>query len=135
MAVLVEGTSVIVRRDSIDTKFKGGWEAFLDVLPSTPFCHDHEIVCVHFMALGDSAAFIEVLEMGGLMYVDDGRSVDTAVVDQVLGQRIAADWLQFVPDFFPVDGHDNKVAGLLVPQAPQTGCLWNPYAHRLEPGR
>lgn len=111
MAVLVEGASIIVRRDSIDARFKGGWEAFKDILPTSPSCWDDNIVGVYFMDPRDADAFIEVLEMGGLVHLKDDNCVDMAVVDQKNGPIHSARWLQFVPDHFPTDGSDNKVSG------------------------
>jgi hypothetical protein len=34
MAVLVEGISVIVRRDAIERKLKGGWATFVGAVPN-----------------------------------------------------------------------------------------------------
>ncbi len=111
MAVLVEGTSVIVRRDSIVARFKGGREAFEDILPTSPSCRDDDIVGVYFMDPRDADAFIEVLEMWGLVYLKDDNCVDMAVVDQKNGPIRPARWLQFIPDHFPTDGPGNKVSG------------------------
>ena len=40
MAVLVEGISVIVRKDSISKKMQGGEAAFRDMIPHGNVCDD-----------------------------------------------------------------------------------------------
>ncbi len=42
MAVLVEAISVIVRRNSIEKHFIGGWAAFLQTIPNATLCHEDE---------------------------------------------------------------------------------------------
>ena len=44
MAVLVEGISVIVRRDAIEEKIRGGLSAFLATVPNGTCCMDADLV-------------------------------------------------------------------------------------------
>lgn len=111
MAVLVEGISIVVRRDSIDAKYEGGWDAFLDDLPTSPFCHDDEIACVMFMSYLNADTYVDFLETKGLVFLEDGHSIDIAVVDQDEGAKYSTYWLQFVHKWFPVEGADDKVSG------------------------
>lgn len=111
MAVLVEGLSVIVRRDSIDAKYEGGWEGFLDDLPSGRSCHDDEITCVIFMSSLDTRTYVQLLESKGLVFDENDHSIDIAVVDQNTGPTLSTHWLQFVHNWFPVPGADDKVSG------------------------
>ncbi len=94
MAVLVEAISVIVRRDAIDRKFASGWTEFLDMVPNQTLCYDSELARVGFMSPADVQSFISRLELGGLIFARDGSALDMAVVDQLHGVTLAADWLE-----------------------------------------
>ena len=94
MAVLVEAISVIVRRPAIAERFKGGWAAFQQAIPNASGCYDDDLARVGFMTSADVAAFVSVLEAGGLIFRRDGEAVDMAVVDQLRGPAISAPWLQ-----------------------------------------
>lgn len=95
MAVLVEGISVIVRRDSITDKYIGGWKAFQNETPSAPFYFDDEIACVGFMTPSDVKAYIDYLTAQGLIFLENGTALDIAVVDQLKGITLPCDWLEF----------------------------------------
>ena len=62
MAVLIEGISVIVRRDAIESRYRSGWDGFVADVPSATFCADEEIARVGFMHPVDVEAFIEGLQ-------------------------------------------------------------------------
>lgn len=102
MAVLVEAMSVIVRRNSIEEKYPGGWQAFVEAVPNETLCGDDEIARIGFMTPNDVNGYIRQLQMNGLVFVKDGRSVDIAVGDQVSGITSPCDWLEF--------GHINLTA-------------------------
>jgi len=108
MAVLVEAISVIVRRDAIAARFAGGWRQFLTIVPNSTLCSDEDLVRVGFMSPPDVEAFVRRLEMGGLTFAHDGQSVDIAVVDQMRGPTMPAEWLEFAR--LSLDGTENKVA-------------------------
>ena len=95
MAVLVEATSVIVRRDAIESKYRGAWRAFVADVPNATLCFDDEIARVGFMAPADVEAFVAQLESKGLRFLDGGRPVDLAVADQQRGFTTECDWLEF----------------------------------------
>ena len=95
MAVLVEAISVIVRRDAIDAKYPGGWEAFVEDTPNATLCYDDEIARVGFMAPSDIGTFVNHLERHGLRSLEDGKAVDLAVADQQQGLATECDWLEF----------------------------------------
>jgi len=40
MPVLVEATSVIIKRSAIDEKWPGGWESFVRDVPNQTLCAD-----------------------------------------------------------------------------------------------
>jgi hypothetical protein len=109
MAILVEGISVIVRRDAIEARFAGRWHRFLGIIPNATLCYDDDLARVGFMSPLDVKPFIQLLEKGGLVFIRDGHSVDIAVVDQRHGPTVPADWFQFAPGV-PYNGPDNTVA-------------------------
>lgn len=108
MAVLVEGISVIVRRDAINAWFSGGWHQFLSIVTNSTLCSDEDLVRVGFMSPTDIEAFVRRLEKGGLTFVRDGQAVDIAVVDQTRGPTMPTEWLEFVR--LSLGGTENKVA-------------------------
>ena len=85
MAVLIEGLSVVIRVDAIESQYPGGWEAFKANAPNATFCSDREVVRVGFMAPWDTRAFVESLEHLGLVYLEGGMARDLVVVDQLKG--------------------------------------------------
>ena len=95
MAVLIEGNSVVIRADAINTKFKGGWNAFKDLVPNQTMCADNELVRVGFMSPSDVEAFIKKLERNGLDFLRGSDAVDIAVADQLRGLSSPASWLEF----------------------------------------
>lgn len=95
MAVLCEAISVIVRRDAIEKRLHGGWRGFECMVPNATLCADAKLARVGFMAPPDVAAFVSHLENEGLTFLRDGRAVDVAVVDQIRGPTMPAEWLEF----------------------------------------
>lgn len=111
MAVLVEEISVVVRRDSIDTKFKGGWEAFLNAVQNITLCYDDDLVCFTLMDSRDLTPLVAMFQQGGLIFNQDDNFVDIAVVDEKDGPACSTNWLQFMPDYFPIDNLGNTLSG------------------------
>ena len=105
MAVLCEAISVVVRRDSIDKYFEGGWVGFQDDVPNSTMCTDGELVRVGFMSPKAVQEYVESLETGGLQFQEKkktlgifvkGRSKnDIVVVDQHQGPTLSCDWIEF----------------------------------------
>jgi len=95
MAVLVEGISVIVKRDAIVAVYPGGWDAFVRGAPNRTLCADTELARVGFMTPQDVETFVKHLEQVGLRFLADGKSVDIVIVDQNEGPTTPCDWLQF----------------------------------------
>ncbi len=104
MAVLCEGISVIVRRDSIEQYFKGGWAGFLKKIPNRTMCTDEQLVRVGFLSPSDVESYIHELESLGLQFqakkspfgmLGESRSTeDIAVVDQERGLTRPCNWLE-----------------------------------------
>jgi len=95
MAVLVEAISVIVRIDAIHEKYPGGWEAFREAVPNRTLCADGEVARVGFMAPPNAEAFVGHLERSGLQFLEEGKSVDIVVVDQMMGPVCPCNWAEF----------------------------------------
>jgi len=95
MAILIEGISVVVRRDGIQERFPGGWDSFLAQLPPRAVCYDEKLVGVVFLDPIETETYVRQLEEQGLMFVASGRCVDIAVVDQLRGPTGDCPWLEF----------------------------------------
>jgi hypothetical protein len=95
MAVLIEAISVVVRRDVIERKFKGGWAAFVASVPNATLCADDKLARVGFMSPSDVEAFVHNLEHAGLTFQSGEMAIDFAVVDQVRGPTSDCAWLEF----------------------------------------
>ena len=120
MAVLVEAISVIVRRDAIDARFSGGWSEFLNAIPNGSFCADEELARIGFMTPQDVEAFVRRLERGGLTFVRKGKAIDMAVVDQVRGPTVPAEWLEFA--HLPHGDTGGEVAACWLYEGPRFGA-------------
>ena len=95
MAVLVEGISVIVRRDRIASVYPDGWPGYLEDVPNSTLCYDDEVARVGFLGPEDVRGYIRLLEERGLVFLEDGHAIDVAVVDQQQGFALPCDWLEF----------------------------------------
>jgi hypothetical protein len=105
MAVLCEAISVIVRRESIDAFYEGGWNVFLANVPNSTMCTDGELVRVGFMAPNEVKAFVEGLESKGLVFQQPPKKFglfkatrhlsDIAVVDARQGLTMPCEWVDF----------------------------------------
>jgi hypothetical protein len=104
MAVLCEAISVIVRRDSIDRYYEGGWSAFVHDLPHQKMCTDEELVSVGFWDPASVETYIRGLESKGLQFdpkkhmfavFDQSRAInDIAVIDQRDGLTRPCEWIE-----------------------------------------
>jgi hypothetical protein len=95
MGVLVEGISVIARRDAIDSKYPGGVSQYAADCPNPTFCADDDLTRVGFTSPYDAQRWVTALQQRGLVFVEDEQAVDVAVVDQVKGPTSRCDWLEF----------------------------------------
>jgi hypothetical protein len=95
MAVLVEGISVVIRRDAIAGKLDGGWQRFIGIVPNRTLCYDDFLARVGFMSPMDVENFCNHLVKMGLSLFENVHFADMAVVDQREGPTMPCDWLQF----------------------------------------
>lgn len=109
MSVLVEATSVIIKRSSVDEKWTGGFQDFIKN-SSNQFCRDRFLIREGFMATEDVRVYVEMLESNGLVFLNEKEeSVDFLVADQLSGITTACDWANFEHISFDKD-IDEKVA-------------------------
>ena len=117
MAVLVEAISVIVRRDSINRSYIGGWAGFLSHVPNSTLCADNELARVGFMDPKNVERFISDLQHHGLVFLSDGKSIDIAVIDQQQGPTELCDWLEFAR--LPFGDHGGYIAACWLFEGPR----------------
>jgi hypothetical protein len=94
MAVLVEGLSVVVRRDAVVERYRGGWDAYVADAPNPTLCSDGEVARIGFLDPDAVAAFVDRLHRSGLVVQSKGRAADLVVVDQLQGPTSRCDWLE-----------------------------------------
>jgi hypothetical protein len=95
MAVLVEGISVVIRRQAIESKYPGGWRFFEKDTREKTLCADEELVRVGFHTLQEVDGYIERIQKLGIVFMQDDQAVDLAVVHQMQGIASPCDWLEF----------------------------------------
>jgi hypothetical protein len=108
MAVLVEAISVVVRRDSIERSFDGGWTAFVAFVPDATLCTDGRLARVGFMDPKTVGKFVGSLQAAGLAFLESGKCTDIVVVDQQRGPTMPCEWLEFA--HIPFGKSGGKVA-------------------------
>lgn len=95
MSVLCEALSVVVRQDVVARAYGGSVGQFRADCPNTTLCEDGYLLRVGFMRPDDVGLWVRWLQRNGLVFVQDGRCVDIAVVDQHHGPTAPCDWLEF----------------------------------------
>src|SRR5262249_38941529 len=95
MSVLVEVISVIVRKITIQQKYPGGLPRYQEECPNRTFCMDEYLTRIGFMTPVDVGSFVGSLQVEGLVFSQNGKFIDIAVVDQRTGLTAGCDWLQF----------------------------------------
>lgn len=120
MAVLVEAYSVIIKRESIVSKFKGGWDSFLQSVPNNTMCDDGELIRIGFMDANDAEAYCVELELLGLSFSHDGFK-DVAQVDQEKGVMSPCDWLKFTE--IKLEDHEPGLVHVCILKSPMEQAL------------
>ena len=96
MSVLVEAISVIIKRSSIDEKWPGGLISFSKSVPNASFCRDRYLVRVGFMTPVDVEPYMNMLENGGLVYLNEKQeAIDILVAEQLSGISTECNWASF----------------------------------------
>lgn len=95
MAVLIEGTSVVIKDSSLKSKYFGGIEEFKKTIPNNTYCTDDELHRVGFMTPMDVENYVRLLESQGLVFLEKQKCIDFAVVDMLRGSTMSCDWFGF----------------------------------------
>jgi hypothetical protein len=98
----------------------GGWETFVEEAPNNTLCTDGALARVGFMTPVDVEEFMMFLAMGGLTFIDGGRAIDVAVVDQMRGPTMPVDWLEFA--HIPYGDNGGKVAACWLFEGPRVAA-------------
>ena len=93
MPVMLEYISVIIPRKVLEEKYPPGFRSFRSSFGGRAFCCDRYITRVSFMGPQGVDWFIEEMARWGLVYIEDGKCVDMAVVDWLSGPCVPCDWL------------------------------------------
>ena len=105
MPVLAEALSVIIKKDSIERLYKGGWNQFLMNCNHQTLCYDDDIARVGFMSPDDVGSFVKQMQAEGLSYLHNGEALDLTVTDQQTGSLEIANWLEFTKVDLSVNGN------------------------------
>jgi len=96
MPVLIEAINVIVRLETIEEKYPGGFNAYFEDSPNATFCHDDYLTRVGFMVPVDVKAFCDNLKSLGFRFIEEKKSQEIVVVDQFSGPTRPCDWIEIV---------------------------------------
>ena len=96
MAVLAEAISVIMRCETIETRYPRGGDGYVKDAPNKTLCTDGRLARVGFMAPHDVKSFVSRLEKLGFEFVRDGKAIDMCVVDQLHGPTARCEWLEYL---------------------------------------
>jgi hypothetical protein len=97
MAVLIEAIAVVMRRETINRRYEGGWPRFVADAVNGTLCADSDIAQISFMHPDDVHAFIQRLARHGFVFLDaNGAAEDIVVVDQHEGPKIPCTWIEFL---------------------------------------
>lgn len=112
MAVLVEGISVIARRDRLDELFPGGSVQYIADCPNSTACADAHLVRIGFMDPDAARAHVRRIESLGLVHLDEGGAArDIVVIDQLHGPTSPCNWVE--AGHVTIDGNSIAVARLI----------------------
>lgn len=110
MAVLIEAVCAVVRRDAIEERVSGGWNAFSAAVPTGAFCFDDELASVGFMAVADAETFLVHLQSLGLRVTSGAGDIDACLIDQLGRTGTPAPWLATTRIFLDEIGGEVAVA-------------------------
>ena len=98
MSVLIEAITVLVPLERLSEAFDDGLDAYKRIAPNCSLRADEHLTALSLTTPEDVASFIDKLETFGLKFLDEGKAIDIAVVDQTTGPTTDCDWLEFASD-------------------------------------
>lgn len=96
MAILIEALSLVIRVQAIDSKFQGGWDAFVGRFGGPYLCTDGELARLSATSGAEAMDLAAMLEGYGLVFRDGaGVHQDMIIVEQLRGPAADCDWLEW----------------------------------------
>ena len=95
MSLLVGGISIVTKKSTIEDKYRGGLEQYVEDCPNSTFCADEHLTAIMFQTLDDGFRWIRRLEIHGLVFIRKCEFVDIAMVKKLGGLYHRCDWLRF----------------------------------------
>lgn len=95
MSLLIEGISVVTKKTIIEEKYRGGFNQYAEDCPNYTFCADEHLTCIMFQTFDDAFRWVRRLEIQGLVFINKGKFIETAVVSDAGGPIKPCDWLIF----------------------------------------
>jgi len=95
MSVLIEANNIVVRIETIEEKYPGGVDQYIEDCPNRSMCMDDEIIRIGFLTLRETEQFVRYLESLGFRCVTNGQFDEIAALDQFEGFCYPCDWLDF----------------------------------------
>jgi len=93
MAILIDAATVVVTVRSLNARFPGGLDAFMEHAPNATYRSDGDIAGISFMLPADAWLFVRSLTQHGFVDPSTTPSADVAVVEQQAGLLAPCDWL------------------------------------------
>jgi len=95
LAVIVEATTVIVRRDAVRRAFEGEERAETALAVNRSASRDEQLYRITFFSDTDAFLYIRhILNANGLVYSRGDEAVDVTIAEQFRGLRIYTPWLE-----------------------------------------
>ena len=93
MAIRIEFINLIIRKSTIETKYKGGLEKFIKDIPNQSFREDKELVRLGCMNSSDLERFIDLTLERGLEYKEKDTD-DFVIINSYSGLSWEVAWLE-----------------------------------------
>ena len=113
MAVIIDGFCVITRRDAIERKFPGGWDAFLEFVPTRQICWDQDIVRATFMRAEDATEFLNRMIGQHLEFMRGDECIDISIISQAGSLKRNTPWLTLATLNHPRIGGEVRTASMV----------------------
>lgn len=93
MPIPIEFINLIIRKSTVETKYKGGLEQFVMDIPNQSFREDEDLVRFGCMNSSDLERFIELILERGLEYKEMDTD-DFVIINTYSGLSWKVNWLE-----------------------------------------
>jgi hypothetical protein len=93
MSIPIEFINLIIRKSTLDAKYKGGLEQFIEDVPNQSFREDTELVRFGCMNGTDLEKFIDLILERGLEY-KEMETEDFVIINTYSGSSWEVKWLE-----------------------------------------